>query len=133
MHPAGIKYGLANNLLQMRGSSILLSDRLLENISAAARHQLHGKRIDGGGLLDNVIDRALTRSEIVYEGARGEANAFYAQLDIVLFYSIYPYAERAGIGYRTGRAFYFTRAFASELVERKKILQPAGDVYGYEK
>ena len=40
---------------------------------------------------------------------------------------MFPYAERAGIGYRIGRTFYFTRQFESELSERRRILRPMAE------
>ena len=128
MHPAAIKYGLANNMIQFRGSVVLLSDQLLEHMAAAARDKLGGKRIDGSELFDVVIDRALAEMEIVYDsGPRGESNSFYANVNVLLFETMFPYAERAGIGYRTGRTFYFTRQFGSELHERKGILRPMAE------
>jgi hypothetical protein len=134
MHPAGIKYGLANNMLQLQGSSVLLSDQLLEHMSNSARQQLHGKRIDASDLLEDVINRGLGKIKLVETNpSRGEYRSFYIKVEMVLFETMFPYAERAGIGYRTGRTFYFTRAFASELIARKKVLRRAGEVYGYQK
>jgi hypothetical protein len=128
MHPAAIKYGLANNMIQFREEKVVFSDDLLERISAAARTELGGKRIDGSELLDVVIDQALAETDIVYNtGPRGEANSFYANVSVLMFETMFPYAERAGIGYRTGRTFYFTRQFASELKERKRILLPMAE------
>ena len=39
MHPSGIQFGLSRGLLQLRGEEVLLSDQLVEAISAQA--QLH--------------------------------------------------------------------------------------------
>ena len=134
MHPAGIKFGLTHNMLQLRGSDVVLSDKLLEYISAAARRQLNGKRIDGSELLENVITRGLSRMKLVAtQETRGESTSFFVKVEVVLFETIYPYAERAGIGYRQGRTFYFTRDFAAELSKSKKSMRRAADAYGYEK
>jgi hypothetical protein len=128
MHPAAIKYGLANNMIQFLGETVVLSNDFLERISAAARDKLGGKRINGSELLDVVIDQGLAQMDIVYDsGPRGESNSFYANVNVVLFETMFPYAERAGIGYRTGRPFYFTRQFGSELYERKRILRPMAE------
>jgi hypothetical protein len=48
-------------------------------------------------------------------------------VNVLLFETMFPYAERAGIGYRTGRTFYFTRQFGSELHDRKAILRPMAE------
>jgi hypothetical protein len=127
MHPAAIKYGLENDLIQFQGEKTVFSDEVLEHISAEARSELGGKRIDGSELLDRVVNRGVNKTPIVYCGHRGEANSFYANLNVLVFETMFPYAERAGIGYRMGRTFYFTRQFASEFRERKKILQPMAE------
>jgi hypothetical protein len=134
MHPAGIKFGLTHNLLQLSGANVVLSDQLLEHVSAAARRQLHGKRIDAGDLMEDVINRGLSKMNLAVTGTpRGEYTSFFVKVDIALFDTMYPYAERAGIGYRNGRTFFFSREFATELYARKNILRRAGDAYGYKK
>lgn len=133
MHPVGIEFGLKYNLIRLHGAGIVLSDQLLEYMSAAARQQLHGKRIDGSGLLDDVVARGLYKMHLTSSQRLGASRAFFAKLDIVVFDTMYLYAERAGIGYRTGRTFFFTREFAKELYRRKDILRRAGDAYGHEK
>lgn len=127
MHPAAIKYGLANNLIQFRGEAIVFSDDFLECVSAGAREELGGKRINGSELLDAVLDDALAGTQVIYEGSRGERNSFYANVNVLVFETMFPYAERAGIGYRTGHTFYFTRQFAVELNEHKKLLRPMAE------
>ena len=127
MHPAAINYGLENDMIQFRGERVVFSDEVLERISAVARRELGEKRINGSELLDGVVDRGVGATPIVYCGCRGEANAFYANLNVLIFETMFPYAERAGIGYRTGRTFYFTRQFASELRERTRILRPMAE------
>ena len=134
MHPAGIKFGLTHNMLQLRGSEVILSDKLLDQMSAAARRQLRGKRIDGSDLLDDVITRGLRKMQLVVRDAsRGESTSFFVKVEMIVFDTIYPYAEQAGIGYRQGRTFYFTREFAAELFKRKNVLRRAAEEYGYEK
>jgi hypothetical protein len=134
MHPAGIKFGLTHNMLQLRGSDVVLSDKLLEYMSSAARRQLSRKRIDGGGLLDDVITRGLRKMKLlIHNPNRGESTSFYTKVEEITFATMYPYAEAAGIGYRQGRTFFFTREFAAELFERKKVLRRAAEEYGYEK
>src|SRR5579871_6096385 len=131
MHPAGIKFGLENDLLQLDGESVIFSDTLLEHLSTAARRQLHGKRIDGSELLDHVIDRAFGKMQLdLANSERGGYNSFYSRLDVVLFDTMFPYAERAGIGYRSGPTFYFTRDFGTELYARKAVLRQAREIYG---
>jgi hypothetical protein len=127
MHPAAIKYGLENDMIQLHREKVVFSDEFLEHISAAARDELGGKRINGSELLDVVIDRGLGKMPIGYSGRRGEANSFYANLNVLIFETMFPYAERAGIGYRIKRSFYFTRQFAYELTERKRILRPLAE------
>ena len=134
MHPAGIKFGLTNDLLQLRGDDVILSNRLLEGISAAARRQLHGKRIDASDLLENVINRGFHKVKLDYKNAtRGEWVSFFVKIDLIVFDTMFVYAERAGIGYRIGRTFYFTRDFGSELYARKAVLAQASEEYGHTK
>ena len=127
MHPGAIKYGLENDMIQFRGEKVVFSDEVLERISAEARAELGGKRINGSELLDGAVDRGVGQTPIGYCGYRGEANSFYANLNVLIFETMFPYAERAGIGYRIGRSFYFTRQFASELRERTRILRPMAE------
>ena len=134
MHPAGIKFGLTHNMLQLDGPEVVLSDKLLEHMSSAARRQLRDKRIDGSDLLDDVITRGMAKMKLVIKDAnRGESTSFFTKVEMIVFATMYPYAEAAGIGYRQGRTFYFTRDFASELMNRKKVWRPVGEEYGYQK
>ena len=128
MHPVGIEFGLKHNLIQLRGDGIVLSDQFLAHMSTAARRQLHGKRIDGSDLLEDVIDRGLGKMNLDIDGPPGPSRAFFAKIDIVVFDTMYLYAERARIGYRTGRTFFFTREFGKELYARKNVLRRAGEV-----
>jgi hypothetical protein len=54
MHPSGVQFGLSRGLLQLRGGEVLLSDPLLETISAEAqKHLQFGKPpIRGNFLVD---------------------------------------------------------------------------------
>jgi len=137
MHPAGIQFGLAHNMLQLRGDAVVLSDTLLRHMSTAARRQLHGKRIDGTDLLDHVIDRGWAKMKLSFKEYetqnRGGWRSFGAKMHIVVFDTMFVFAERAGIGYRVGRTFYFTRTFGRELLERKKVWRPVAEAYGSEK
>jgi hypothetical protein len=131
MHPAGIKFGLTHNLLQLRGSQVLLSDKLLERMSAAARRQLRNKRIDGSDLLDDVITRGLAKMRLnILNPNRGELTSFYTKVDMIVFETMYLYAEAAGIAYRQGRTYYFTREFGGELIKRKQFWRRASEEYG---
>lgn len=128
MHPAAIKYGLAHNMIEFHGESVVFSDPFLQRVSDAAREALGGKRINGSELLDGVLDKALAEMDLPYDtGRRGERNSFYANVSVLIFETMFPYAERAGIGYRIGRTFYFTRQFGSELNEHKKALRPMAE------
>jgi hypothetical protein len=134
VHPRGIEFGLAYNLLQFHGDHLVLSDNLLNLISEAARRQLRGKRIDGGDLLERVITRGLSNTKVVAVNAkRGAYVSFLMKIDQVVWDTIFLYAERAGIGYRTGRKFYLTRTFRGELLARKAIWRRAGEACGHQK
>lgn len=134
MHPRGIEFGLANNLLQLHGDRVLLSDKLLDDISEAARRQLRGKRIDGGDLLDRVIPRGLNKAKLVTANNKpGAFVSFCTKVDQIVWDTIFLYAERAGIGYRMGRMFYFTRKFSGELRARKAIWRRAGEACGHQR
>ena len=77
MHPAAIKYGLENDMIQFRGEKVVFSDEFLECISAArARDELGGKRINGSELLDGVVDRGLGETRSATAGTAGKPIRF---------------------------------------------------------
>ena len=44
MHPGGIKFGLSQDLLELRGADVVVSARFLENISAIARRWIRRRK-----------------------------------------------------------------------------------------
>jgi hypothetical protein len=83
MHPSGVQFGLSRGLLQLRGGEVLLSDRLLETISAEAhRHlQLGNPPIRGNFLVDITVRAAQDALGTQHQGRREAIVPFFAHLN----------------------------------------------------
>ena len=119
MHPAGIKFGLSEGLLQLRGADVVVSDQLFESISAEARRRIKlGRRVDGSLIWDHVVNRGLCKVFQQSAAPRHEVVPFFMALDRVIRESLMPLAERAQIGRKIGRDFITQAAFDDEFRER---------------
>jgi hypothetical protein len=129
VHPAGIKFGLSEGLLQLRGADVVVSDQLFEALSAEARRRIKlGRRVDGYLIWDHVVNRGLCRVFQQTSAPRQEVVPFFMALDRVIRESLMPLADRAQIGRKIGRDFIAQAAFDDEFRNRIVRLDFAHDV-----
>lgn len=134
MHPAGIKFGLSNDLLQLRRADVVVSDPLLESISAEARRRIHeGEPVTGTDIWDEVVNEGLANVFERTDAPRQEVVPFFMGLDRVVCESLMPFAERAGIGRKIGREFLIERAFWDEFGEQIRRLELSQDMIAVRK
>ncbi len=102
MHPSGVQFGLSRGLLQLRGGEVLLSDQLLETISAEAqRHlQLGNPPIRGNFLVDITVRAAQDALGTQHQGRREAILPFFAHLNRTMYYTLCRVAERAGLAHK---------------------------------
>jgi len=129
VHPAGIKFGLSEGLLQLRGADVVVSDQLFESISSEARRRIKlGRRVDGSLIWDHVVNRGLCKVFQQTSAPRQEVVPFFMALDRVIRESLMPLAERAQIGRKIGRDFIAQPAFDDEFRDRILRLDFGHDV-----
>lgn len=129
MHPAGIKFGLSLDLLQLRGAAVVVADQLLESISVEARRRIHeGEPVTGTDIWDEVVNEGLGKVFERTDAPRQEVVPFFLGLDRVLSETLMPLAERAGMGRKIGREFLIDKAFWDEFGERIRGLQLTDDM-----
>jgi hypothetical protein len=102
MHPSGVQFGLSRGLLQLRGDEVLLSDQLLDTISAEA--QLHvqlGKPpIRGNFFVDITVRAAQNALGTQHQARREEIVPFFASLNRTMYYTLCRVAERVGLAHK---------------------------------
>lgn len=119
MHPAGVKFGLSLDLLQFSGADVIVSDRLLESISAKPRRLLQrGRRLTGDNILDWAINRGLSNLLPHTNAPRKEVIPFFMGLDRVVATTLSRLAQKAGLGQKIGREFMIGSTFWDEYGER---------------
>jgi len=129
VHPAGIKFGLSLDLLQLRGAAVVVADQLLESISVEARRRIHeGEPVTGTDIWDEVVNEGLGKVFERTDAPRQEVVPFFLGLDRVLSETLMPLAERAGMGRKIGREFLIDKAFWDEFGERIRGLQLTDDM-----
>jgi len=129
VHPAGIKFGLSLDLLQLRGAAVVVADQLLESISVEARRRIHeGEPVTGTDIWDEVVNEGLGKVFERTDAPRQEVVPFLLGLDRVLSETLMPLAERAGMGRKIGREFLIDKAFWDEFGERIRGLQLTDDM-----
>ena len=130
MHPAGIKFGLSYDLLQLRGADVVASDRLFESISAQARRRIKvGTRVPEANLWDHVVNHGLRRVLDRFQAPHSEFVPFFTGLDRILGDSLLPIAARVGIGRKIGRAFMPDKPFDDEFQQRIAKLKLGQDLH----
>jgi hypothetical protein len=124
VHPAGIKFGLSVGLLQLRGAEVVVSDQLLESVSAQARRRIKlGKRVPPTYIWDHVVNHGIRNVFEQTNAPRQEVVPFFTGLDRVLSETLMALAERAGMGRKIGREFLTGKAFWDEFGERIQKLE----------
>jgi hypothetical protein len=123
MDPAGVQFGLSRGLLQLRDDEVLLSDALLEEISAQAQNHLRLGRppIQGNFLVDITVRAAEKALGPDRAGRRQEIVPFFAHLNRIMYYTFCRVAERAGLAHKEPNRLFtdpgFWEAFSSGAVD----------------
>jgi hypothetical protein len=129
MHPAGIKFGLSNGLLQLSGADVVLSDELLESISLEARRQIEeGERVTGTDIWNEVIGEGLGNVLASTMAPHSETTPFFMARDQIVGETLMLFAQKAGIGRKIGRDFLIDRAFWDDFGVRIKKLNLSSDM-----
>ena len=119
MHPAGIKFGLSQGLLQLRGSRVVVSDRFFQTLSAEARRRIKlGKRVPRADIWEFVVHHTVGNVFEPTSAKHTEVTPFFTGLDRIISESVMPLVEKAGIGERMGREFITQKPFSDELQRR---------------
>ena len=120
MHPSGIQFGLSRGLLQLRGEEVLLSDQLVEAISAQAQLHLQKGRhpIQGNFLVEITVRAAQDAAAHQLPGTRQEMTPFYAGLNRTMYYTLCRVAERAGLAHKEPRRLITNPEFWAEFCAR---------------
>ena len=119
MHPAGVQFGLAKGLLQLKGDEVLLSDAIVEAISLEAQLRVHLRKppIDGNFLVDMTVRAAETRlgNEAV---SRRHVAPFFGGLNKTMYYTLCRVAEQAGLAHKEPRRLLIDSDFWNRFSER---------------
>ncbi len=100
MHPLGVQFGLSRGLLQLRGEEVLLSDSLLEAISAEGQLYVRlGKpAIHGNFLVDMTVRAADSALGSGNRGRRQDINPFFGGLNRVMYCTLCHVADAPDSG-----------------------------------
>jgi hypothetical protein len=132
MHPAGVQFGLSCGLLQLNGDKVVVSDSVLDAVSAHTRVLVRRKdrvlpigRQFGDEVIGPPVEEALRREN---RPIPGKLVPFLNGLTSALFHRLIPIAENAGIVHMKGSQMYPTDEFSGELWDRIEDLKPARDL-----
>ena len=119
MDPAGVKFGLSRNLLQLDGGGIVMAADVLDAISELARRQtLTGSPEFGTDfphlLIANGIRQVLPTRELKKD-VEEELQSFCKGISRVLYDTLTALGVRAHIGYLSGSTFLATEEFLDDL------------------
>src|SRR5262249_15171836 len=105
MHPSGVQFGLSRGLLQLRGEEVLLSQQLIDAVSAQAQQhvQLGRPPIQGNFLVDMTIRAAQDSLQTQHQGRTEEMIPFFTALNQTMYYTFCRLAEQAGAVNKTPR------------------------------
>src|ERR1700674_3711276 len=115
MHPAGIKFGLSQGLLELRGAEVVVSGAFLENLSAMARRKIR-RRKRVMCIWEEVVASGLRHTPYSLTGVpRQEHVPFYTGLDRIILQSVMPIAEQIQMGRRLDRKHFIAEAVYARL------------------
>src|SRR5689334_10374354 len=98
MHPAGIKFGLSQGLLEFRGADVVVTDRFLENLSEMARRKIR-RRKRVMCIWEEVLTSGLRKTPYsLTDVPRWEYMPFYTGYERVVLQSMMPIAEQIQMG-----------------------------------
>lgn len=119
MHPLGVEYGLSRGLLQRRGDEVLLSQQIIEVVSAAAQlHvQLGRPPIQGNFLVDMTVRAVQEVIQTQHQGRSQEITPFFTALNRTMYYTFCRIAEQAGLAIKEPRRLMTNMEFWDEFTE----------------
>jgi hypothetical protein len=127
VHPAGVQFGLSRGLLELNGDKVVVSEPVLDTISARARLlvQEHGILPIGPQFGDEVVAPGV-------EGVLRRENHLSSKeivpllngLTLALFNKLVPITEKAHIVRMKGLRVNTTKGFSEELLDRIDDLKP---------
>jgi hypothetical protein len=125
MHQLGVQFGLSRGLLQLRGEAVLLSQQLIDAISAAAQQHLQLGRppIQGNFLVDMTIRAAQDALQTQHQARQEEMVPFFTALNQTMYYTFCRIAERAGLAHKEPSRLVTNAEFWSEFSERAADIQ----------
>jgi hypothetical protein len=119
MDPAGVKFGLSRNLLQLDGADIIIAADLLDALSDLARHQMvTGSPRFGTDFLHLLLAdgiRQVLPPRVLEKDVEEELDSFCKGIGGVLDDTLITLAVRAHIGHRLGSTFLATERFMGDL------------------
>lgn len=125
MHPAGIKFGLSQGLLEFRGADVVVSGPFLENLSEMARRKIR-KRKRVMRIWDEVLASGLRKTPYSLTGVpRREFTPFYTGYERVVLISMMPIAERIQMGRRLGPRYFIAEGMLERLSKVRRSFHAA--------
>ena len=120
MHPLGVQFGLSRGLLQLRGEEALLSQQLIDAVSAQAQQhvQLGRPPIQGNFLVDMTIRAAQDALQNQLQGRTEEMVPFFSALNQTMYYTFCRLAEKAGVATKKPDRLLTNTEFFREYAER---------------
>src|SRR5262249_54890623 len=125
MHPSGVQFGLSRGLLQLRGEEVLLSQQLIDAVSAQAQQhvQLGRPPIQGNFLVDMTIRAAQDALQTQHQGRTEEMVPFFTALNQTMYYTFCRLAEKAGIADKKPDRLMTNTELWKEFAERAVDIQ----------
>jgi hypothetical protein len=119
MEPAGIKFGLSRNLLQLDGAAVIVTPDVFDAISELARRQVLTGSSDFGSdfpypLISEAIPQVLPPRELEKD-VEGEIDSFCKGIGRALYDSLTALGVRAHIGFLCDSTFVGTDEFMGDL------------------
>jgi hypothetical protein len=119
MEPAGIKFGLSRNLLQLDGAAVILTPDALDAISELAQRQVLTGSADFGSnfpypLIGEAIPQVMPPRELEKD-VEGEIDSFCQGIGRALYDSLTTLGVRAHIGFLCDSTFVGTDEFWGDL------------------
>jgi hypothetical protein len=117
MDSAGVKFGLSQGLLELKGAAVVVSPLLLENISSLARRKI-ARRKRVADIWNEVVAGGLRRMPYsLTDVPQEEYRAFFAGIDGVVMRTMIDVAEEVRMGQRCRQCFATDITYGYELAK----------------
>src|SRR6476646_3954207 len=119
MEPAGLKFGLSRNLLQLDGAAVIVTADVLDAISELARRQVLSGSADFGSdfpyrLISEAIPQVLP-PRVLEKDVEAEIDLFCKGIGRALYDTLTALGVRAHIGFLCDSTFLGTDKFMGDL------------------